>query len=74
MPVRTFTSFREAETALWCRNPGREYYQMISRFFSLACRLHPPRCIRGIFKFSTIEEENCFRSEQEKSRILSRNT
>lgn len=64
MSIQKFKSFEEAEKALFHFQPDQGYYQMVSRFFDLACRLNPPRHPRGIFKFSDLESANKYKMDE----------
>ncbi len=65
MPVYKFKTFEDAERALWTLNPDDEYYRRVRGLFEIAFRLAPPKCRRGIFRFSSIEEANEFRRNEE---------
>lgn len=54
MPIYTYTSFEEAEKALWNFNPDKAYYKKISHLFEVAFSLSPHKCEPGIQKFKSI--------------------
>ena len=56
MPVTKFSSFRDAEEALWCFTPDDNYYQRIRRLFELASRLRRVTPVPGVVKFRSMAE------------------
>lgn len=58
MGIQKFKTFEEAERALWCFHPDKEYYKRVAELWKLANYLCPPNFPRGIFKYRTIEEAN----------------
>lgn len=63
MSVQKFKTHAEAEQALWCFNPDKEYYERVRQLFRLANRLCPPDFPHGVFKYRTIEEANKAKEE-----------
>jgi hypothetical protein len=63
MAIYKFKTFEEAEKALWCFEPDKEYYIKVAELFDLAEKLHPLRYPRGIFKFKNIQEAQGHKKE-----------
>ncbi|NJD39397.1 MAG: hypothetical protein FIA89_13900 [Geobacter sp.] len=58
MGIRKFTSFEEAEQALWEFNPDRAYYSRLRDLFGLAEKLYTGHVEKGIRKYRSIEERD----------------
>jgi len=56
MTVTAFKTLEEASMSLWSYNPDEVYYRGLAEFYSFACRIHPPRHPKGLFKFASFEE------------------
>ncbi len=65
MPVYKYKTFEDAEKALWCFNPDKEYFKRVAELWNFANKLNPVKYPKGIFKFKTLEEANRHREEIE---------
>lgn len=58
MSIQKFKTFNDAEKALWCFKPDKEYYNQVIELFEFANQICPPEFPHGIFKYKTMEEAN----------------
>ena len=72
MVLHKFETFREASEAIWCFNPGPEYFADIVHLYTMAKKLSSPRCPAGIWKFLTIQQANEHRHQTEIENALNR--
>ena len=56
MPLEKYKSFEDAERALWCFNPDKDYFNRIEKLFILAKALHKTKYPQGVHKYKTFEE------------------
>ena len=59
MPVYRYSSFEEAQQALWRFETDAEYYRMLADLFRLGRRLAPPESPArpvGVFRYRSLEE------------------
>ena len=56
MPVQKFKTFEEAEQALWCFKPDKEYFKRVERLFEMASKLYKPNYPKGVHKYKTFED------------------
>ncbi|MBN1352898.1 hypothetical protein JXJ21_26145 [candidate division KSB1 bacterium] len=65
MPIYKYTTFEEAEKALWNFNPDEKYYDRVAELWDFASDLSSINYPKGIFKFKSIDEANQHREEIE---------
>jgi hypothetical protein len=65
MPIYKYKTFEEADQALWNFNPGSDFFREIDELFSMAEKLNPINCQKGLWKFRTIEDARQQRLETE---------
>ena len=56
MGIKKFTSFEEAEQALWEFNPDSAYFSRLRDLFALAEKLYTGHVETGIRKYRSLEE------------------
>lgn len=56
--IQKFSTFEEAEEALYCFEPDQEYFERVARLWDFADTLCPRKCVRGIFRYRSIQEAN----------------
>lgn len=61
MPVYKYSSFEEAEKALWNFNPDQAYYDKVKFILKSGRELLQAKYKSGVFKFKSIQEANEFR-------------
>ncbi|MBN2318443.1 MAG: hypothetical protein JXR49_05170 [Acidobacteria bacterium] len=56
MTLYKFKTFEEAEKQLWCFEPDEAYYKSLRALFRFFCRINPPSCPAGIFKYRSLAD------------------
>jgi hypothetical protein len=56
--IQKFSSFEEAETALYCLEPDQAYFERVANLWNLVDHLCPRKYPRGIFRYRSIDEAN----------------
>jgi hypothetical protein len=56
--IQKFSTFEEADEALYCFQPDEEYYERVARLWDFVDMLCPRQCARGIFRYRSIREAN----------------
>jgi len=56
--IQKFSSFEEADDALYCFEPDQEYFERVARLWNFVDRLCPRDYARGIFRYRSIDEAN----------------
>lgn len=56
MSVQKFRSFEEAEQALWCFSPDKNYYKRVRNFYNLISSISHIQYPHGIFKYKNLTE------------------
>lgn len=56
--IQKFSSFEEADDALYCFEPDQEYFERVARLWNFVDRLCPRNYARGIFRYRSIDEAN----------------
>ena len=58
MPLIKYRSFEEAQEAMWCFRPTREYYRKLADLFEFSNQIlsHFQRPLPGIFKYKSLDQ------------------
>lgn len=56
MPIKKFSTFKEASKDLWILEPNEEYYQKLKELFAFWGKLSNRKCIRGIQKIKFYDD------------------
>ena len=56
--IQKFSTFEEADEALYCFEPDQEYFERVARLWDFVDTLYPRQCARGIFRYRSIQEAN----------------
>ena len=56
--IQKFSTFGEAEEALYCFEPDQEYFERVARLWDFVDWICPRKYARGIFRYRSIEKAN----------------
>jgi hypothetical protein len=56
--IQKFSTFQEADEAVYCFEPDREYFERIASLWDFVDWVCPGKYSRGIFRYRSIEEAN----------------
>ena len=56
--IQKFSTFEEAEQALYCFEPDKEYFERVARLWDFVDWVCPREYARGIFRYRSIKEAN----------------
>jgi len=56
MPVYKYKTYNDARIDLIVKNPGADYYKMLSEFYATFGKLFTKKFPAGVYRFRTIQE------------------
>ena len=71
MPVIKYRSFEEAQEAMWCFWPTREYYRKLADLFEFSNQIfsHFQRPLPGIFKYKSLDQAKVRAEVEAKAKV-----